>query len=233
MTFRALFLVPCFALLAACVTTSPAPPALPVPANLDVHKATLYRYYDSGRYDADVEALFADAAAYISGRSGQVRKPAIVLDIDETSLSNWPELQANGLTFKLDGPCRNLPKGPCGLKAWQQLGRAEAIAPALELARAAQAEGIAVFFITGRDETLRRATEANLRRAGFDGWQRLIMRPAGSTTPSAADYKAPQRALIEQDGYTILATIGDQPSDLAGGYAERRFLVPNPYYRIP
>jgi hypothetical protein len=27
--------------------------------------------------------------------------------------------------------------------------------------------------------------------------------------------------------------VGDQPSDLAGGHAERGFLLPDPYYRIP
>jgi acid phosphatase len=34
-------------------------------------------------------------------------------------------------------------------------------------------------------------------------------------------------------GYTVLASVGDQPSDLAGGYAERSFLMPNPFYRLP
>jgi len=27
--------------------------------------------------------------------------------------------------------------------------------------------------------------------------------------------------------------MGDQPSDLAGGHAERSYLLPNPFYRIP
>jgi hypothetical protein len=50
---------------------------------------------------------------------------------------------------------------------------------------------------------------------------------------SAADFKAPQRAAIEGQGYTIIANIGDQPSDLAGGHAEQTFLLPDPFYRIP
>jgi hypothetical protein len=29
--------------------------------------------------------------------------------------------------------------------------------------------------------------------------------------------------------YTIIANIGDQPSDLAGGFAERVFLLPDPF----
>jgi acid phosphatase len=59
------------------------------------------------------------------------------------------------------------------------------------------------------------------------------MEPAGSHFDSAADFKAPQRAQIEQQGYTIIANLGDQPSDLAGGFAERTFQLPNPFYRIP
>ena len=50
---------------------------------------------------------------------------------------------------------------------------------------------------------------------------------------SAAAFKAPVRAAIEGDGYTIIANMGDQPSDLAGAHAEQTFLLPNPFYRIP
>jgi acid phosphatase len=109
----------------------------------------------------------------------------------------------------------------------------EAIAPTLQLFKTAREKGVSVFFITGRSETVRSATEANLRKAGYDGWSGVIMRPAGTTTPSAADYKAPERAKIARQGFTIIANVGDQPSDLAGGYAERTFLVPNPFYRVP
>jgi hypothetical protein len=59
------------------------------------------------------------------------------------------------------------------------------------------------------------------------------MRPIGMKTNSAADFKAPERAKIAAKGYTIIANVGDQPSDLAGGYAERTFLLPNPFYRVP
>ena len=107
------------------------------------------------------------------------------------------------------------------------------IAPALALFNAAKAKGVAIFFITGRYENARAATEANLRTAGYDGWNELIMRPDGLRTPSAADYKAPQRGKIQSQGFTIIANIGDQLSDLAGGFADRTFKVPNPFYLVP
>jgi hypothetical protein len=109
----------------------------------------------------------------------------------------------------------------------------EAIAPTLALYRSARASKVEVFFITGRPENQRAATERNLTSAGYTGYAHLYMVPDGAHFASAADFKAPIRAQIEQQGYTIVANMGDQPSDLAGGHAERTFLLPNPFYRVP
>jgi hypothetical protein len=43
-------------------------------------------------------------------------------------------------------------------------------------------------------------------------------------------FKIDTRRKLEQDGYVIIANIGDQNSDLVGGYAERFFKLPNPFY---
>jgi acid phosphatase len=47
-----------------------------------------------------------------------------------------------------------------------------------------------------------------------------------------ADYKAAARARLAAEGRVIVANIGDQESDLAGGYAERTFKLPGPFYLI-
>ena len=72
----------------------------------------------------------------------------------------------------------------------------------------------------------------NLRQAGFDTWQAVILKPDAMHVASAAEYKTPQRQAIEDAGYTIILNVGDQPSDLTGGYAERDILLPNTMYRI-
>jgi predicted secreted acid phosphatase len=59
------------------------------------------------------------------------------------------------------------------------------------------------------------------------------MTPDGATFASAADFKAPTRREIVEQGYTIVLNMGDQLSDLEGGYAERTFKLPNPFYWIP
>ena len=79
----------------------------------------------------------------------------------------------------------------------------------------------------------RAATERNLKAVGYTGHTQLFMEPAGAHYVSAADFKAPQRRQIEQQGYTIIANIGDQPSDLDGGFSEQTYLLPNPFYRVP
>jgi hypothetical protein len=47
------------------------------------------------------------------------------------------------------------------------------------------------------------------------------------------DFKAPERRRLTEQGYTILISIGDQQSDLDGGFAERTFKLPNPVYFLP
>jgi acid phosphatase len=214
----------------------PAGVAFAEPPNLGDLKADIVAYHDNGSYDRDIAAVDAQAQAYVVARAKAVAKPVLVLDIDETSLSNWPEIRVNDFGYIANGACafvNNLPVAPCGSKEWDSAHQATAIAPTLALFNAAKANGVAVFFITGRYEIERTATEMNLKQAGYDGWAGLAMRPAGSKTASAADYKAPERRKIEAQGYTIVANVGDQPSDLAQGSAERTFLLPDPFYRIP
>jgi hypothetical protein len=92
---------------------------------------------------------------------------------------------------------------------------------------------VTVFFITGRPEDQRQATERNLIAVGYAGYEKLYAVPNGAKFSSATDFKAPIRAEIERAGFTVIANMGDQPSDLFGGHAEKMFLLPNPFYRVP
>ena len=87
-------------------------------------------------------------------------------------------------------------------------------------------------FDVQREIQLRAAPERNLREQGYE-WDEVIVFPPNVRFASAVDFKAPERKKISDRGYTILVNIGDQDSDLAGGYAERTFKLPNPVYLIP
>jgi acid phosphatase len=216
------------------------PPSIPTPvhvgtqpANVGDAKRAATAYHESGAYARDVAAMVAETGAWLARRAPQVSRPALVLDIDDTALTNLEVIRADDFGRIIGGPCVALPEGPCGWAAWDLLGRAPVIEPTLELHRQARTLGIAVFFITGRPESQRAATVRNLRAAGYEGYAALHMVPEGARFTSAADFKAPVRAAIERSGYTIIANMGDQPSDLEGGHAGRGFLLANPFYRIP
>ena len=206
--------------------------------NLGQYKIELTKYQESGQYERDLEAAVSPAKAWLAQQAKRNGKLAIVLDIDETSLSNWPVIKADDFGFIPRGPCdlskSDLPQGACGWLIWISQARNQPIAPTLELYRQARKQGVAVFFITGRPESLREPTERNLRAAGYDGWTALVMVPGNfPRTKSAVDFKAPARKRIVDQGYAIVLNMGDQESDLAGGYAERTFKLPDPFYYVP
>jgi HAD superfamily, subfamily IIIB (Acid phosphatase) len=216
----------------------PAPPAPIIPppvqpANIGDLKFTATDYYNSGAYLTDLQLAAAPAIGWINEEAQRVDRPAVVFDIDETALSNWEAIKANDFGRIFTGGCDSLPQGPCGLVAWDQRAQSTVIQPTMDIYTAARDRGAAIFFITGRPENQRAATERNLRVVGYTGYTQLIMEPTGAQYVSAADFKAPQREQIEQRGYTIIANVGDQPSDLAGGFSEQTYLLPNPFYRIP
>jgi predicted secreted acid phosphatase len=201
------------------------------PANVGDAKIAALAYHDSGQYQHDLAEVAAQAIVWIGNTVPTTPRAAVVFDIDETALSNWEVIKANDFGRFIDGPC-NLPDA-CAWRAWDLTAQSVVIQPTLDTYNMAKSLGVAAFFITGRDQPQRAATEKNLHAAGYTGYTRLIMTPPGAHYASAADFKAPQRAGIEAEGYTIVANIGDQPSDLDGGHAEQTFLLPDPFYRIP
>lgn len=201
------------------------------PDNVGDLKTAAVEYHDSGAYEAGLEEVAAQAINWIANQAPITNRPAVVYDIDETALSNWEVIKSNDFGRFINGPC-NLPDA-CAWRAWDLTAQSTVIQPTLDTYNTAKSLGAALFFISGRDEGQRAATEKNLRSAGYTGYTRLILAPIGAQYASAADFKAPQRAAIEAEGYTIIANIGDQPSDLAGGHAQQTFLLPDPFYRIP
>jgi hypothetical protein len=193
-------------------------------------------YYRCTRYDADVARVLHHAERWVEHAARRMKKPALVLDIDETSLSNWKQLYKNDFGYIADGSCDFATKTACGQSDWEKSASGEPIKPTRALFGRAKALGVTIFFITGRHEAAdeRAATEDNLHKAGYDGWAHLYMRTAEfKNNPSVSTFKTWARREIEKQGYTIIANVGDQQSDLANGHALRRFKVPNPFYYIP
>lgn len=198
------------------------------PKNLDLCKRALIQYHDSGEYQKDQAKVISRAMQYLHARlrpeahRTPARKLAIVLDIDETSLSNYPDMQK----MSFGGTLRQIMEA-------ENRGIDPAILPTLQLYQYAKANHVAVFFVTGRTEAFRVATEKNLANAGYKNWDGLSFKADHYNERSVAPYKIRARSLIEKQGYDILLNVGDQQSDLVGGHADKTFKLPNPYYWIP
>jgi len=220
-------------LCAGCTAANPRTISCPVVPQLSLPEvqAQIDEYIDSGRYESEFAAVVAGAGAWLEERAPVANRPAIVLDIDETSLSNWPAYRVNGWSRIVGGSC-DLQQGPCGIHAWQAMGSSAALQPTLALVNRARKLDVAVFFISARSSEIREATERNLHEQGYV-WDGVVLMPAGMRVDHASAFKAPERRRLADSGYTIILNMGDQQSDLEGGYAERTFKLPNPVYVLP
>jgi predicted secreted acid phosphatase len=202
------------------------------PSNLDDIKQQLMHYQscqEANCYTPQIEHQIDLAIGFlkqsVASRKG-AEKLALVLDIDETALSNWAvEVHDNlGYIPNDSNWCISL---RCGA----------AIPGTLRLFREAQNQNVTVFFITGRPEGQRTDTdtEENLKAVGYDRWEKVYLRPVDHPkAQTVPEFKSGERNKIVTMGYRIVLNVGDQMSDLVGDpQAEHSVKLPNPFYCIP
>lgn len=230
----AVLILLCVGLIFAQTKTAPKPaplPFTPTVAAPELHLEAdnftdilrkLYAYQQSGQYEREINQVVKPAHDWIEARTARAtpgEKLAAIFDIDETSLSNLPNMMNCG--FCSSGAQAKLYQGE----------RLPAIPQVHDLYDFAKSKGVAVMFLTGRGESGRTVTTGDLIAAGYTGWEDLLMRPGGNTDP-ARIMKAGVRQNVERKGYRIVLNIGDQLSDLIGGYSERTYKLPDPFYFV-
>jgi acid phosphatase len=199
--------------------------------NFGVARYRLADYADcvgeGGCYWSDLEAQtrraeMAFEAELKTRKDGE--RLAMVLDIDETSLSSYCEEKREDFGFIA-----------AMFNAWIVSPEASIAVPGtLRLFHKARAAGIAVFFITGRPEEQRAATERNLAAAGYHDWAGLRLRDADERSMATVAYKSLERKKIVDAGYRLVMNVGDQWSDLNGApRGEVSVKLPNPFYYLP
>ena len=201
-----------------------APTAAAEPTNLSLRKQEMAVYVGSGAYATEIASVALSANKYLAKRIAQGTKPdkklAIVFDLDETLFSNLVHIMANDYGYV-----------PKVWDAWVAKGQSPAMIPVQTIYDTARRGKIDIFIVTGRRETDRVATERNLREVGYEGWSKIFYKPeSNEQPPGMAGFKTDIRRKLMQGGFTIVANVGDQASDLSNGYAERTFKLPNPFY---
>ena len=130
------------------------------------------------------------------------KKPAIILDLDETVLDNLA-YQARGI---LDGTSY-----PTGWIAWGNESAATEVPGAKDFLNYAQSKGVTIFYITNRVAELKNATQQNLTKLGIP-WDQsketILMRGENDW---GSDKGSRRRLVSEQ--YRVLMLIGDNLGD--------------------
>ncbi|MCX4579737.1 hydrolase [Streptomyces sp. NBC_01571] len=182
-------------------TVTVAGSAAAAPARTTV-AATQAADVDYATWQQDVRAVLDQAVPYVQQRTANAagQKLALVFDIDNTSLET-------------------------DFHPWYQLPT-PAVAPSLDLARYARSRGVDIFFISARPGIIASETKWNLTSVGYPV-SGLYTRDLPDLFDEVSAYKTGKRAQIESLGYTIIANIGNNDSDLVGGHAERTFKLPD------
>ncbi|BCM68571.1 hypothetical protein EASAB2608_03905 [Streptomyces sp. EAS-AB2608] len=184
----------------AALAATAAPASMAAPAEA-ARTSTSSARVDYATWQKDCQAVMAQALPYLKDRIAAARpgeKQAIVFDIDNTTLET-------DFGFSYPQPANK---------------------PVLDVARYAQEHGVSLFFVTARPGVLYWPTEYNLEHDGYDV-SGLYVRGLSDLFKDVAAYKTAQRVDIENDGYTIIANIGNSATDLSGGHAEKTFKLPD------
>ncbi|KAI3969682.1 hypothetical protein MKX01_020243 [Papaver californicum] len=184
-------------------------------------------YMMKNGYSIDLQMVYNEASEFarnveLSGDG----KDVWVFDVDETLISNLPYYTAHGYGLEVFDHKE--------FDKWVEKGLAPVIESSLKLYQEVQGLGFKVFLLTGRKEEHRGVTIENLKTAGFQKWDSLLLRSSEDHVKTATIYKSEKRSEIVNQGYRILGNSGDQWSDLLGAAVSlRSFKLPNPMYYIP
>jgi predicted secreted acid phosphatase len=189
------------------------------PQNLALLKQQINAYYDSGGYDQAVTQVVQKAFDYLEYAKNTPGKIAVVFDIDDTLICSIEFEKEINYDFSVEKH-----------KKWIINGKPSPIIPMQKLYNYIKQLKIPIILITGREESLREITINELHKNGYSGWSKLLM---GYSKPgcTTGNIKTMQRKeLTKKNNYRIIINIGDQYSDLTGGYTDMNFKLPNPMY---
>jgi len=215
--FFALFLVSIIIAAGCSAKITTNPPLV----NLQLNKIAVAAYYADGQYDAEVVKLAKEADVYLAKTiaSGKYDKPAIIFDIDDTLLNNYPVYKRMGFRFS-----------PSIWKQWVNLGSSPAIEP-IQALYAKYVDDVDVFIITGRNVFQKAQTTRNLKHAGYKDWTNLFFKEEWDRKLTAEQYKTRiVSQLVKENGYQIIANFGDQESDFGVDILGKKFKLPNYLY---
>jgi acid phosphatase len=190
------------------------------PVNLTVAREEVKQYYESGKFDEELNSVVEEAKEKFSTVQFDDNS-VVIFDVDETALDNYKlaKMMGFGYVYEMN-------------KKWNAEMKAAAIPQVKELYNFLLSKGAKVIFLTGRNFPEYEATYQNLKKEGYTVFDTLITQIGDEKKMKAHDFKSSKRVWLTQQGYEIIGTVGDQWSDLEGEYHGIQVKIPNYLYLI-
>lgn len=188
--------------------------------NLSTSKKEVDEYYRNGYYGLELYDLIEKSINDISSQN-VTSNSAVVFDVDETVLSNYEYIAGNDFGWHQET-----------WKHWLLKSKAEAIPQVKKLYEFLVESNISVIFLTARPELAYQATYKNLEKVGYTIFDTLICKPDKYADIDNKTFKTGERIKIKNMGYNIIATVGDQESDLEGEFTGLKIKLPNYLYEF-
>lgn len=188
--------------------------------NLTVSKNKVQAYYESGEYEKELNVIFNDAVEKFE-KVKIDSNTAVVFDVDETALSNYKIIKE--IDF---GYVKEI------WSSWVLQGKTPANAPVKNFYNYLLKKDVKIIFLTGRAEEQHKATFNNLVNAGYTKFDTLIVYSKNYANLGSAEFKFTVRKQLTEKGYKIIGTVGDQYTDIDGGYTGIKIKLPNYLYMV-
>lgn len=190
------------------------------PLNLSIAREEVKEYYESGKYDEELNVVIQEAKKEFSEMKIK-NNSVVIFDVDETALDNYGLAEKMGFGYIYETN-----------KIWNAEAKTPPILQVKELYDFLLSKGVKIIFLTGRNFPEYNATYNNLKNAGYTMFDTLITQIGDEKKIKAQDFKSNKRIWLTEQGYDIIGTVGDQWSDLEGEYNGIQVKIPNYLYLI-
>ncbi len=226
------------------------------PPNIDIVKGQIQTYYGDQSGSVNGHSEFHGSALHVASPDSTyahqmykierharhrlphlIRKadaePVVLLDVDDTTLLTYSYEVWSGFRYV---PSENAD--------WIETIGMDPTFGMPALVNWAHRHGAEIYYLTGRPVSQLDPTIRDLKDAGYPEVESSHLYLRDRNTPPAyldscapdcttIQYKSLTRKHIESLGNDIVMNVGDQFSDLEGGYADKTVKLPNPMYFLP
>lgn len=193
------------------------------PHDVVAAKKALFLHHESGDFDKECDAIIDAAITYLQANEQTFdSSKTIIFDIDDTLLTHFGYVYKNDFCTR----CNDVT-----FSAWVHQAVAPIIPAVKRLYDYCVEHSYHIVLLSNRPAGWYEATVQNLARNGCTIFDRMLLKADDASHIPSSVHKLSHRQALTEQGYTIVACVGDQEGDFEGGYTGYCIKIPNYFYR--